>query len=274
MQGGRLAFLPRLKTHEHHRRVGEVQRVEDVVTGQSHRRAHSLGAAHDALYLFEYFIGQLQGRALRQCDRDEKIALVLIRNEAAGHDPANHPDTDHHRDQQQHRAGGLAGQATHDGPVAAGHPIKSAIKELEELRDRAASRRRFLEQHSAQGGAERQRVDDREDDRHRNGEGELLVELAGHAAHARHRNEHGAQDESDGHHRARDFFHRLAGGFSRGHAMLEVVLHRLDYHDGVVHDDADGQDQAEHREHVDAEAEHREHDERPQQRDRHSDTWG
>ena len=52
-------------------------------------------------------------------------------------------------------------------------------------------------------------------------------------------------------------------------AVLEVMLHRLDHHDGVVHHDADGQHQAEHRQHVHAEAQHREHDERAQQRDGH-----
>ena len=42
---------------------------------------------------------------------------------------------------------------------------------------------------------------------------------------------------------------------SRGRqAVLDVVLDRLDHHDGVVDDDADGQHQAEQRQVVQAEA--------------------
>ena len=55
----------------------------------------------------------------------------------------------------------------------------------------------------------------------------------------------------------------------RRHAVLDVVHHRLDHDDRVVHDDADRQHEAEQREHVDREAEQREEDERADQRDRH-----
>ena len=36
-----------------------------------------------------------------------------------------------------------------------------------------------------------------------------------------------------------DLVHRFFRGLQRAQAMLDVVLHRLDDHDGVVHDDAD-----------------------------------
>jgi len=45
--------------------------------------------------------------------------------------------------------------------------------------------------------------------------------------------------------------------------VFQVVDDRLDDDDGVVHDDADGQHQAEHREGVDREAQQGEEDERP-----------
>ncbi len=43
-------------------------------------------------------------------------------------------------------------------------------------------------------------------------------------------------------------------GLARRQAVLDVVLDRLDHDDGVVHDDADGQHQAEQRQVVQAEA--------------------
>ena len=51
--------------------------------------------------------------------------------------------------------------------------------------------------------------------------------------------------------------------------LLDVVLHDLDDHDGVVHHQADGQHQAEERQRVDGEAEQREQRERADQRHRH-----
>ena len=53
------------------------------------------------------------------------------------------------------------------------------------------------------------------------------------------------------------------------HPVLDVVHHRLDHDDRIVDDDADGEHEAEQREHVDREAEQREEDERADERDRH-----
>ena len=146
---GALALLPRFEAHEHHRRVGEVQRVEDVQAGEAQRRADALGVAHDVFHLLEDFVGALERRALGQLDGDEEIALVLVRNEPAGHELAEQPDADHHRHQQQHGERGLAGQAADDAAVAVAQPVEDAVEQLEELRDRAAARRRFLEQQRA-----------------------------------------------------------------------------------------------------------------------------
>ena len=69
--------------------------------------------------------------------------------------------------------------------------------------------------------------------------------------------------------RARHLLHRLDRRLLRRHAVLDVVHHRLDHDDRIVDDDADGEHEAEQREHVDREAEHREEDERADERDRH-----
>ena len=47
------------------------------------------------------------------------------------------------------------------------------------------------------------------------------------------------------------------------HPLLDVMLHGLDHHDGVVHHQADGQHQAEERQRVDGKAQQREDGERP-----------
>ena len=52
-------------------------------------------------------------------------------------------------------------------------------------------------------------------------------------------------------------------------ALLDVVLDGLHHHDRVVHDQADGQHEAEQRQRVDREPEQRKEHERADQRDRH-----
>ena len=68
-----------------------------------------------------------------------------------------------------------------------------------------------------------------------------------------------AEHQSHGDHRPRDLLHGLDRGVARGQAVLDVVLHRLDDHDRVVHHDADRQHQAEQRQVVEAEAHHGHH---------------
>ena len=53
---------------------------------------------------------------------------------------------------------------------------------------------------------------------------------------------------------------RVASG---RHPFFDVMLHRLDHHDGIVHNEADGQHEAKQRQRVDGEPEHRKDDERP-----------
>ena len=66
--------------------------------------------------------------------------------------------------------------------------------------------------------------------------------------------------------------------FKRGVAgrepLLDVVLDGLHHHDGVVHDEADGEHEAEERQRVDGEAEQREDHERADQRHRHRQQSG
>ena len=69
--------------------------------------------------------------------------------------------------------------------------------------------------------------------------------------------EHGAEHQADGDHRPGHLAHRLDRRFLWRQAVLDVMLDRLDDDDGVVHDDADGQHQAEQRQVVQAEAQNR-----------------
>ena len=92
-----------------------------------------------------------------------------------------------------------------------------------------------------------------EDDR-RDGDGqrELAEELPGDAADEGAWHEHRAKDQPDGDHRPRDLLHGLDRGVAGRHAVLDVVLDRLDHDNRVVHHDADRQHQPEQRQVVQA----------------------
>jgi len=46
-------------------------------------------------------------------------------------------------------------------------------------------------------------------------------------------------DQCNANHRPGDLFHRLDGRIPWRQAMLDVMLHCFDHHDGVVHHEAD-----------------------------------
>ena len=77
----------------------------------------------------------------------------------------------------------------------------------------------------------------------------------GDAADERARHEHGAQHQRHRDDGTGDFIHRLDGGGAGVEAGRHVPFDVFQHDDGVVHDDADGQHQAEQRDVVEAEAE-------------------
>src|SRR5262249_39309794 len=110
-------------------------------------------------------------------------------------------------------------------------------------------------------------------DHHGNGDGhrELLVHPPRNARNEGGGDEHGGEDEGDGHHGTRHLFHGLDGGVVRRKALLHVVLDGLHHHDGVVHHEADGEHEAEERQRVHGKAEQREDHERAHQGDGHGE---
>ena len=109
-----------------------------------------------------------------------------------------------------------------------------------------------LEDRGAEGRGERQREEGREQDRYGHRHGELAIDGANRAAGKCHRNEHGRQNQRDTNDSTGNFVHRLARGFLGGkpffgHDTFDV----FDHHDGVIDDDTNRQNHAEHGQHVD-----------------------
>ena len=158
-----------------------------------------------------------------------------------------------------------AGETDVPIPRAVEHPVKPA----EEPAYRPPVALARLQNQRAERGAQGERVEGREDHRNGDGDGELLVELAGDPRNERRRDKHRREDQGNGDHRPRNLLHRQDRGIPRRHSLFNMVLHRFHHHNGVVHHQADGQDQPEQRERIDGEAQQRKDDERPNQGNRH-----
>ena len=82
-----------------------------------------------------------------------------------------------------------------------------------------------------------------------------MIEAAGDAGDKSGGNEDGRENHSDADDRAGHFFHGFVGGFFWREPMLDVMFDGFDDNDGIVDDQADGENQSEERKSVDGEAE-------------------
>ncbi|KAF5044627.1 hypothetical protein DSECCO2_489720 [anaerobic digester metagenome] len=129
-----------------------------------------------------------------------------------------------------------------------------------------------FEQGGAQGRGQDEGHQDREDHGRDHGDGELAVDDARGAAEEGHGHEHGRQDQGDADQGAGDLGHGQVGRVAGREAVLvHDALDVLDHDDGVVHQQADGQDHGEHGQGVDGVAESRQHAEGAEQDHGHGD---
>ena len=126
-------------------------------------------------------------------------------------------------------------QETAGANIAIGGSSEHAVEPVEELLQQAAA--------LLLGPQEQRRQ--RRGQRQGDGQRELLVKPAGDARDERGGDEHRRQDDGDGHDRPGHFLHAFQCRLLGRQPVLDVVLHDLDDHDGVVHNQADGQHQPE-----------------------------
>ncbi len=239
-------------------RVGLDGSGEHVVAADGDGPVHPGDLAGQGVHLLHGLHGPQEGGGRRELDRAHEVSLILLGDEAAGHELHEEPRP--HRDGQEgeEHEGRPPDRDLHAPGVSLQGPVEPPVEGPEE--DAETPRRTFArpgpEEEGAEGRGEGEGDDGREDDRHGDGHGELLVELAGDAPHEGHGDEDRGEDEGDGDHRSGHVLHGPPGGLLGAHALgVHVVLDRLHHHDGVVHHDADGQDHSEEGEGVDGEPE-------------------
>ena len=117
----------------------------------------------------------------------------------------------------------------------------------------------------AQHRRERQRNERRHRNRRGHREGEFAKHPADDPAHEQERNEHRDQRQADRQHREADFTRSDQRRLERRRAVFDVAIHVLDFDDGVVDHEADGDGQPHQRNVVEAEIEHEHRRERAEQ---------
>src|SRR3989344_2413449 len=189
-------------------------------------------------------------------------------------DPHEQPD---HAGKNQHvneeRRNLVPDHVPHAALVAQYATVEGAVEPAEETTLGLAVRLGVdrLEHGGAQGRGEDQRNQYRQRHGRNDGDGELFVDHTGGAAEECHRQQYRRQHQGNTHQGALDLAHGLDRRLFRrqvllGHHPLDVLHHD----DGVVHQQADGQDHAEHGQGVDGEAERGQDPEGTQQYHRYS----
>ena len=150
-----------------------------------------------------------------------------------------------------------------------------ALHRVEAAFERAVQRCRAwpwcscLQEAAAQHRREGQRDEAGDQNRHHDGDRELVQQAAHDAAHEQHRDEHGDQRDGHGENGEADLARRRDGGLHARLAHLHVAHDVLQHHDGVVHHEAHRERERHQREIVQAVAQQVHHGERADDGERH-----
>ena len=222
-------------------------------------------------------LGLLQGGTGRQHGLDEHDALIFIGKIGRGHalEEEDQGGDDEEVDNQiaQFSAQDVTDQAQVfiPGPEkAAVEPTEKRAQQWETALSRTVSGPDGFEEGGAQHRRQNQGHHHRQQHGSNDGDGKLAVDDPGGAPEEGHGAEHGGEHQADADQGAGDLSHGLAGGLLRGEALLaHDPLHVFHHHDGVVHQEADGQDHGEHSQHVDGEPEQAQDGKSPEDDHRH-----
>ena len=247
--------------------VRDVGEVEDREPADGHPSRQPVGLLEERGDLVRDRARPGLRGALGQDGHQDRVPLVLGGEEPGGladEAPGGHPDDEGEEHDHEHRVLHHPGDDAH---VDLGHalerPVEPAVEPVRPLVAAGPQPRRALDRLQ---GERVERADDRgggDDER------ELAEDLPGDAGQEGGGQEDRDQRQGDAHHRAGELFHGPDGRFLGRHPLLDVVGAVLHDDDGVVHHDADGQDQGEQGHQVHGEAESGHGDEGADDGDRH-----
>ena len=261
----RRAFFKRFQREENNSLVRRDAEAADAQAGKRNRRIHAGQFQADVRHPADHGFRAVERRAVGQLREGDEILLVLRRHKTGRHLVETPAGQQHQPAINDERDGALAQHAADAAGIFLTRPRKYPVERIEKPAERLFHHARnpvfrrmmVFQQYRAQRGRKRQRIERGNDRRDRNRHRELLVKLAGQAADECRRHEHRAQHQRRRDDRAGHFVHGLPRRVVRRQTARDVALDVFHDHDGVVHDNADGQHEAEQRECVDAETERR-----------------
>ena len=263
------ALRPVLHTDDDHARARLRAVREDGKAGDGHHGVCALDAlCHALAHLVNDRRRMVRRCAFRHVNRREEIALVFggdeRRRQILVHEAGDAAD-DQKEDERELR---VADEARDDAHVAHLHALVFFIELLEEAAEHAfvVLRRMRLQHHGAERRRQRQCHEGRKADGDGDRQGELLVQDAHHAAEERDGDEHGREDDGDGHDRALHFVHGALRRIDRAETLLHVLFDVFDDDDGVVDNEADREHHGKERQRIDGEIEDDERSERTDER--------
>ncbi len=281
-----------------HRRDLQLRAVAQIPVFEPHKRqprvlplageAHP-GHRHDGMHGFlflgekvipnigHHFLGLFKGGIGGQQRLHHHHALILIR-QVRGRHPLEEISQRPHDDQEhQHVAQLAVERMTHQSQVAVPRPEKDAVKPPEKRPQEphaTLGRLMALGHRLEEGGAEHRRQNQgnhhREQHRGDNGHGKLPVNDARGTSEEGHRAEHRREHQPDADQSGSNLVHGFARGLKGRQPLLaHDALDVFHHHNGVVHQQPDGQHHGEHGEHVNGKPEDAQHGERAQDDHRH-----
>ena len=251
------AFVPVLEDGDGHAAAGAHARQQAEARDGHHMVDLRLGG-QGLLDLGQDGAGPRQGGGVGQGDVDEEIARVLAGDEAGGDLVEQPAGAGGGSGDDQHRHQGDAPQGGHKTGVTPAAPVQQG----EEPAQGAARGAGGPQQQAAEGRAQGQGDERGQGHRHRDGHRELEVELAGDAGQEGGGHEDRVQHQGGGDDGSGDLGHGPLGRLLGAQLLLvDEALGVLDHDDGVIDDDADGEDDREQGDGIDGQPRRQQHGE-------------
>src|SRR5580704_22100 len=261
--------VPRLESHREKRVITGTNKAQQTEAHDGGRVLNTRGTHDDFFDIRRNRSRPLQRSSVGQLQIDIGITLIFVREEArrqaAGEKARCHPKGY----QQDNQDDGFAEQDSTPMDISLGGLLENAIKPIEESPQQAAARLPRAEKQRGQRGAERERVKRGENNGDGNGNCELLIKPSGNSGNEGRGHKYSGENERDSYHRAGEFFHCFESCVLWSKPLLDVALHALDHHDGVIYYQANRQYQTKERKRVDGKTEEGEEHERAHERNRH-----
>src|SRR6185295_16206728 len=267
------AITPWLQSDEKESVVTGPDKTEQAEANNACRVFHAWRTGEDILNLPSRFAGACQRCRIRKLHIDVDIALIFIGQETRRQSAAEKTSRNAQHHQRHYCNGRLADKPSTQADISIRSSSKHAVEPIEKSIEHSSALFLGSKQQSRECRAECKRVERGEQNRNRDGHGELLVEASCDAGDKGCGHEYRRQNQRDTDDWAGELLHCFSSRVLGSKTLLDVALHTLDDDDGIVHHKSHGQDQPEHGKGIDGEAEQRKESKCTHQRDGHGEKW-